>query len=233
LAATGRRFPPEDCRVLDDIAAVMTLADPRIYPLKVTRLASSYGNAISGVAAGTLCMNSRFVGPAEVPPAAGRVFQEIDRAVGNALDQDDRARDILRREIGRRKFLPGFGVIRREKDERLPALRDCLARRGRRHERRYWRLYELLVDVVRTERDLEPNISSGIAAAALDLGILPDQLGIICALIGIYLTLPNAFEGARQQPAVLQALPVDCIDYQGPPERTSPRAWNLGKDESS
>ncbi len=44
LAATGRLPDESACGMLDDIAVILTVADPRIYPLKLVRLASSFGD---------------------------------------------------------------------------------------------------------------------------------------------------------------------------------------------
>ncbi len=220
LAATGHRLPADDCRVLDDIAAVMTVADPRIWPLKATRLGSSYGNPMAGVAVGCLCMASPYVGPAQVPPAAARLFVALAAAVRGRPDP----RAALARALEQHAHLPGFGVPGRAKDERLPALRACLERRAGRHRREHWRLFEQTAELVRTSRGLEPNISAGIGAAGLDLGLAPEELGLICTLIGLGLVLPNAFEGARQRPPALQALPLRFVHYAGRSPRTSPRA---------
>jgi len=77
MASTGRRLSPEDCGVLDDIAAVMALGDPRIWPLKITRLGSCHGSMLCGIASVLLCMRSRYVGPMDVPPKAASMLQEM------------------------------------------------------------------------------------------------------------------------------------------------------------
>jgi hypothetical protein len=50
LAVGARRLPAAEREVLDDIAVAMTLADPRIWPLKMTRLVASYGGGLAGMA---------------------------------------------------------------------------------------------------------------------------------------------------------------------------------------
>ena len=54
LSILGRELPRDCYPVLDDAACALTLADPRIWPLKLTRLVASYGSTVPAIAAGVL-----------------------------------------------------------------------------------------------------------------------------------------------------------------------------------
>jgi len=54
LSILGRELPRDCYPVLDDAACSLTLADPRIWPLKLTRLVASYGSTVPAAAAGLL-----------------------------------------------------------------------------------------------------------------------------------------------------------------------------------
>ena len=59
MAAKGRRPSDEERVVLDAIAVILTSADPRIWPLKLTRLVASYGGTLAGFGAGQLAMDGK------------------------------------------------------------------------------------------------------------------------------------------------------------------------------
>ena len=82
MAVSGRRLDPGEVAMLDDIAAVLTVADPRIWPLKVGRLAASYGGALEGLAAGILSLDCLYVGGYRTTPTAARMLLELAARLG-------------------------------------------------------------------------------------------------------------------------------------------------------
>ena len=62
LALAGRRPDENERGLLEDIAVAMTVAYPRIWPLKLGRLASSYGGCLAAVAAITVCLEGAYIG---------------------------------------------------------------------------------------------------------------------------------------------------------------------------
>jgi hypothetical protein len=223
LSVSGRRLSREEAALLDDVAASWTIADPRIWPLKVTRLVSSYGRPLAGVAAGLLACDCHYVGGFEVSPAAARLLTSVREQVGDAVDDEEAVAAALARRPARRLIPDGFGVPFREHDERLPVLRDCLERRGR-AGLPYWRLLESMAAVFRRERKVEPNVGAAFAAICLDLGLASDDLGILSVALGTHMFFANAVEGARQQAAVLRCVPEEWVEYVGKEARVSPRA---------
>jgi hypothetical protein len=216
LAIMGRRLAPEECVVLDDLATVITVGDPRVWPLKLVRVASAYGGAMAGVAAGTISFAGARVGH----PAAGlaaEVLAKIGERIAAACSTGhETAEAILGDECNRlladggRPY--GFGVPFRPRDERLVMLAERVAARGRGHLA-HWRIFEQVAETIRRIRGLEPNVGLGAAAVCLDIGFTPAQIGpLITAL------------GAEQAPASLQILPRGSVNYVGPAPRSSPRA---------
>ncbi len=216
LAVAGATIAPDVVDMLDDIAAILALGEPRIWPLKLTRLGSAYGRTLPGIIVGDLCFETDYLGPLIFGPAAA-LFLEIERLP----DAPSVVADITRRMADKR--VPGFGVAFRDVDERLVALTDCVQRRGR-GDRKYWKLATELWATLRASHGLIPNVAGAAAAVLLDCGFTPAQIGPLVFSLMQSVMLANAFEGAQQAPEVLRKLPDDTIDYVGKPARTSPRA---------
>lgn len=62
LSAGLPRLSRGDVTMLDDLATVLMLCDQRIWPVKLTRLVASYGNALHGFSAGNLMHANLFIG---------------------------------------------------------------------------------------------------------------------------------------------------------------------------
>lgn len=222
LAVIGRPIEAEDLGVIDDIACVMCVADPRIWPLKMSRVLASYGGFVLGSFGANLCLEEALIGPWSCGGAA-QVLSEIASEVGPRTSDGEAVRAAVLRRVEQGERLPGFGVPLRDADERLVALRACLRRRGR-DGRPAWQLMETLSDSMRSARGLEPNIAMGLAAAALDLGVRPEHVAplMVCLLQPTFAA--NAREGAEQRSAFLRDMPREHVEYVGAPPRTSPRA---------
>lgn len=223
LALTGRRLSQEDCAVIDDLIVCATMADPRIWPLKVARILGSYGGSLPGLAAGHLAMDGAIVGPSATGAAARQLLALRRQADGRVDDLDavQRALQLLREHTPRPV---GFGVPFRPRDERLEALRRCMVARQRQHGP-YWTLLESVIAISRRgAKKFEPNYMSAIAAVGLDLGFEPE----LVATLGVIVVSPcfhaNVREATREPAAALRKLPESAVEYMGVARRTSPRA---------
>ncbi len=218
LSILGRRLPREHCEVLDDIACISTLADPRIWPLKITRLIAAYGAAMPAIAAGIANLQGAIVSPWQASEAAGTL---------EALMANVRELQVVKPAIERlfesERAVSGYGLPCRSVDERLVALRECIQRRGR-HSLPYWSLLTACAGAVGPSRRHTPNIGLGIAAAMLDMGISRAEIGPLTCALFQHMLFANAVEGAMQAPRVLRQLPDKDVAYCGAEPRVSPRA---------
>jgi hypothetical protein len=220
LAVTGQRATRVQVDVLDDVATVLSAADPRIWLFKVARLASAYGGLVSGVVCANLCVHRAPVGHLATGRAAA-LLDELAREVGHPARQDAIAAALSARLAAGR--LAGFGVAFRAEDERAIALARRLEESGR-DQLPYLSLLRAIIPEVRARRGLEPNATSYIAASMLDLGFAPEHVGPLVFAIAQHEFVANAVEGARQAPPILQRLPDEHVAYVGPAPRVSPRA---------
>jgi hypothetical protein len=221
LSILGRRVSAADCAVLDCTASCVTLADPRIWPLKMTRLVAAYGHSVAATAAGLLIEEEARIGP-WTTLKSGEVLTRFRTLLGPEPAQED-----LRREVdvylADHRFIWGFGTPFREHDERLVAYRRCLEPLGM-LDRPYFRLAAALADAVHAACGKPMNMGMAVAAVLLDLGLELHQVGPMTTALMQHMFFAHAVEAARESPAVARRLPEECIDYVGPSPRSSPRA---------
>ncbi len=227
LAVTGRRPTEEQRRVLDVIAVISTSADPHIWPLKTTRLVSSYGGVLAGYCAGQLTVEGERIGY-WVCGYAASVLVELRSAVGEWVDDPEVVARAVADLVKRRGRVTGFGVPLRKSDERMDALRAYAARTGL-DRGTHWKLQEALADHVERGRGIPRNAGIGIAAVLLDLGYEPLQISALVHFVSQNVYAANAFEAAQQQSPEMQKLGDEHIDYVGPARRQSPRALRAGR----
>lgn len=227
FALGAGRLAADDVAVLDDVATCCHVADPRIWPLKLARLAASGGRAITGHLAACVVLDGDFIG-AHAAQAAAELFvaaKDVTDASGVA------GAAALEELLARHPAPPGFGLQARREDERVLALQKCLVARGR-AERPYWSLATTLWAAARRQSGLEPNAFGAIAAACLDVGLAPSEIGALTSVLLQPSLLANAFEGARLRSPALERLPVSAIAYKGSPPRVTPRAIAARRTET-
>lgn len=222
LSVCGRRLSPECCAVLDDAAVALTLADPRIWPLKLTRLVAAYGSTVAAAAAGLTMLEGAQIGP-WTSGAAAVVLVELDALIGDRGGDEAFVREAVLAYVKDRKFLWGFGTPYRSEDERLVAFRRSLEAHGR-HRLRHFALLEAVAKTLRELRGWEVNIGAGFAAACLDMGLEPNEIAPLTTSLMQHMFFSNAVEGARQAAECLRKLPDELVSYRGAKHRTSPRA---------
>lgn len=221
LLAVGIPIDRDDARAVVTICAQAVLnPDPRIPPMKLVRLGAAYGSAQSALAIGMAGMQGSYVGMSAIADSA-RFLHGIAADVG--WTASDEAIDAALQERKRQRVdIFGFGVPGRPADERFLWIRgklDAVVPGAR----PWWTLFQRVGE--RLSRDgRNPNVSGAIAAALLELGCSPDEVGALACLFTLPPLLGNAYEGAQQRPTALQRLPDATVEYVGPPPRESPRA---------
>jgi hypothetical protein len=206
---------------------ITAVADPRIWPLKITRLVGSYGRTLPAFAAGHVSVEGLTIGMWQSGATAALLLRLATASGG--VDEGSFA-GVARSLLEEHKRLPGYGVYFRQsapgelqRDERVDALRHRLAVRGR-TELPYWTLFERFNAIVRTERAMNPNIAAAAAAALLDMGFSPHQISALAFFTNGTTFVANAVEAAEQESECLQSLPADAIEWRGRAPRQSPRA---------
>ncbi|NEP23125.1 hypothetical protein [Moorena sp. SIO3I6] len=227
LSISKHSLQADDIDMLNDIAAVMTIADPHIWPLKISRMAAGYGSFLQGVAAGLVSVQEMFIGPATCNTTA-QMLVEFGEKLGDTFSPSQ-VESLLRiyctKQEGHSGYqgLPkGFGIPFKDFDDRLVVLESCVQKRNK-HNHRFWRLLLAIKEVSAQKFSMVPNIYLGSPAVLLDLGFrAEDASALIVSLIHATFT-SNAIEAVREPQPVLRELPGEFIEYVGREDRVSPR----------
>ncbi len=222
LALLQRRLTTEERCLLDVMSLILTAADPRIWPLKVARLAAGFGAPEAGLAAANLCLIGSKLGPDTVHRTAAFLL-EVQNAAGPLPHDEESLTAAALLTMKSHRMVPGFGVPGRSFDQRLRVLDAHLAA-VHRTDLPFHQIKEAVVRAAKTHiPKAPPNVSLGLAASCLDMGFRPEDMGPLAHLLAMNAELANAVEGARNPASELQCLPDKAIRYVGPAPRTSPR----------
>jgi hypothetical protein len=221
LAAGGPELDACCSAVWNDLAVAATIADPRIWPLKIARLGAAYGTRLSGLAAAELFTAGARVGAGATGQCADQLVA-LRNELGASLEDPAAIEAALESRARRRERFLGFGVPQREYDERVVAILPRLEAFGR-LELPYWRLLESIG--ARMERRRAPlNIAGVMAAVGLDMGAPPPVVEALAVAASLAPLIGNAWESAEQRADALRRIPDEWIEDRSAPPRESPRA---------
>lgn len=221
LSVGHRRLTPNETSAIDQAAVCASSAEPRIWPLKIVRLASSYGSVVPAIVAGILASDRGFVGWYQIAQSTAFLGRAAAKFGTRPPERSELEAWVDQERDDGQRFA-GFGVAFRDRDERADALAVQLAKLGR-DNLQHWVLAREL-DRVLSSRGLPINMGAACAAVLLDIGFAPAQAEAMALYLIFSNYLGNAVEGATQAPDVLRKLPQGLIEDNSPPPRRSPRA---------
>jgi hypothetical protein len=227
LSIVGRRLNENERLMLDDLAVVANVADPRIWPLKLVRVVAAFGGRFAAMAAATVCLEGAQIAEASAGRAADILVELHHALLAEGTDPWSADEWVFEKHcrswLAERSRPVGFHVPFRPRDERVDLLAERVAARGR-SELNYWRLFAKVTEAFFRIGNMRPNIMPAAGAVCLDMGFTPRQIGPLMMAIGSSAYWANAVEGAEQSPVCLQMLPETCLRYVGRAPRRSPRA---------
>ncbi len=218
--ALGTRLPDDDDREAWRIVTVCLLSpDARVWPVKLCRLLSSWGDPVVGFYGAQLVTASRIMGPGATAGCAAAVAAVRAAAPDGDVDLVAAALDAVLARTGGR--LQGFGVPFRAEDERWLAMQRFVAGTAL-AERPHWRLVAPIVAAMARRSPARPNMVLGMSALLLDAGVPPERCGLAAAVCMTPVFGGHAVEAAELDGAALFELPADAVDYRGVPPRARP-----------
>jgi hypothetical protein len=216
LGITGRRLTEQEREMLNDLSVASAVGDPRIWPLKAIRVATSYGSHIAGLSVMNLCLDDAVIGHLTVKQTTQFLLDFQNEVLTIGFDQ------AIKDLIASNKRISGFGVPFRDEDERLVTVKKRVIFH-KRDTLPYWTLSVKLANAIKEAKGLKCNVGLAFAALHLDMGFTPMQAGLLTICAGQIDYMANVAEGAQQSHKLLQNLPDECIEYVGPETRKSPR----------
>lgn len=224
LLCLGFGMPPLDAdgrEVLRCIALCGTSPDARVWPLKMTRILSSYGNSFAGFFGAQLANFSDRMGPGTASHAAASLRWLRDRLP--AEPTLDEVRAAVAEHLATRGRIAGFGVPFRQQDERLLGMYRLLAGHPAR-QGAAWRLHLQVVEAMRALEQLEPNIVIAFASLLADLGLPAERTGLFISMMMSPTFAAHAVEASLPEGALLRELAAEHLEDGSRPPRRSPRA---------
>jgi hypothetical protein len=211
MAAVGVRDLSPAHREVQRLIAICTLSpDARVWPLKLTRLIASHGDAAMGYFGAQLVSTSKFMGPGAGAHAA-KALCAIAAEVGDDPSDEAVARAVKAWLARTGERFAGFGVPFRDDDERRVTLLR-LAQGGPLERGRYWRLHKQVVAAMTPAR---PNCVITFVAMLLDVGVEPEQCGLMIATAMAHVFLAHAIESSRSRDPRAQNLAPEWVEYHG------------------
>jgi hypothetical protein len=221
FALTGRELEGHNEALLNDISVVISaVGDPRIWPLKITRIASCYGNFQAGCISSLLSQRNGLFG-FEIFEKAAILHEGIYRDTSYLNDLETGASYLD--ELVKTKSLLGFGVPFREIDERLTQT-ELIAQKRDMEKGIHWKAYKKLKEYIVANHGIQPNSISPLCALLLDMQFTPHEIGALVYALQATDLIPNAFEGAHANELFYREVPWDFINLKEPAEiKKSPR----------
>lgn len=213
---TGRRFTPEQVKLLHGIWVTTSYPDTRIWNNRVAGLA---GNARStpvlGITAALAVSEANIYGG--LPGVRAIDFL---RRVGIAVTAGREILDMVEEELATRKIVFGFGRPIDSRDERLAWLTDIAKTLGLgegRHFRLAFEIERILLDMGKP--NLLMNYAGMTAALGADLGLTPREFHLFRVPMFLAGMPPCWVEAAEKPEGTLFPTPCDDIAYEGVPTR--------------
>lgn len=218
LAAFGvPQLSDLDREALRLASLVLISPDARVWPLKLCRLLSSYGSPLVGTFAAQLVLKTQMLGPITIGAAAAGLIAFRARIQAGMPARESLT--VWKTACNGR--IPGFGVPFRAQDERLVALRGFVGPAGL-ASRPFWQTNEQLFALTEDGPEV-PNIALGLAGLLLDVGISPENTGLVAAQLMAPVYVAHALEASQTDRHILPHLPPSAVNYRGIPPR------NLGE----
>lgn len=214
---TGRRYTPEQVRLLHGIWVLTSYPDARIWNNRVAALAgSSRSTPALGLAAALAVSEARIYG-------GGPGLRAIDffLRAGKALAAGNELRDFITQEL-KSRYIYGYGRPIDSCDERLPWLatlaKELNLDRGR-HFRMAFEVEAILLETGKT--NLRMNYAGMTAALGADLGFTPREFHLFRFPMFLAGMPPCWLEAAEKPEGTLFPTPCAAIAYEG----VGQRAW--------
>lgn len=213
----GRQFAPNQIRFLQDLWAITSYPDARLWNNRVAALAgSARSTSTLAFAAGCAVTEAQLYGQQPVTMCADFLVRAAAaREAGKGISQ------IIADEIATYKYIKGYGrpMATMDRDERYAPFMAALARAGMQPGKYLQLALEVEECLIAENKPLRANYAAYISSGALDCGLSVPELS--CYLYAFLLAgmPPGYLEALRRPEGATFALKCEQINYTGPAAR--------------
>lgn len=213
---TGRRFTPQQVRLLHGIWVITSYPDPRLWNNRVAALAgSARSSPVLGITAALAVSEANIYGG--LPGV--RAIDFFLRA-GKSLDSGMSAHEIVTQELAEHQVIFGYGRPINSCDERLPWLAGLAKEQGLDqgiHFRLAFEVEKILLGMGKPS--LRMNYAGMTSALGADLGLTPREFHIFRVPMFLAGMPPCWVEAAEKPEGTLFPTPCGDIAYEGVAQR--------------
>ena len=212
---TGRRFTPEQLKVLNAIWVYCSFPDPRIWPNRVAALAgTARSTGTLGIGSATAVSEATIYGGKALKMAIDFMIR-TKKMMGDGFILSD----LLNNKI----FFYGYGRPILQIDERIPHLMKLLKNFNMDHGEYVLLAFEIEKTLLERKNKLRLNYGGLIAAVAADMGFTPKEFHLYCIFLFTTGMTPCFIEAIEKKEGTLFPLRCNCIFYEAGVVR---RSWN-------
>ncbi len=216
---TGRRFTPQQVRLLHTIWVLTSYPDARIWNNRVAALAgSARSTPAQGIAAALAVSEARIYG-------GGPGLRAIDffLRAQKAISSGQNLRNFIETEL-KSNYIYGYGRPIDSCDERLPWLAGIAEEQGLNRGTHFQMAFEvekILFDMGKS--NLRMNYAGMTASLCADMGLSPREFHIFRIPMFLAGMPPCWIEASEKPEGTLFPTPCDAITYEGVEKRPWPR----------
>jgi len=214
---TGRRFTPQQVKLLHGIWVITSYPDARIWNNRVAALAgSARSSPVLGLTAALSISEANIYGGLPGVRAID-FFQRAHKVLESGMS----TREIVEQELAEHQYIFGFGRPINSCDERLPWLAGLAKEHGLDHGPHFKLAFEvekILLDMGKL--NLRMNYAGMTGALCADLGLSPREFHLLRVPMFLAGMPPCWIEASGKPEGTLFPARCDNIAYEGLPART-------------
>lgn len=216
LSLGGPELTAFQCEALDAMTSSATAADPRIWPLKVTRVAGAYGGMWSALCSTFIMGDGSSVGCNPCGPAAV-CFQRIQELLEEQGEDTDIAGVLEQVRLEQGGRWAGFGVPGRAEDERFLAVNEWFEQHcPENYPTTYWNVLQRMRPIMIDSYALQLNLVTCVTALLLDMGFDASQVVVMAFFTVMPCYIANAYEATSEPESMLpQRMIPSAVRYVG------------------
>lgn len=207
---TGRRFTPEQLKVLSAILTYSSFPDPRIWPNRVAALAGTVRSTANlGISSATAVSEATIYGGKAIVMAANFILNTM-----KLVDEGEDLLSTITPALNEHHYFYSYGRPVVQTDERILHFMKKLKSVDMDQGKHVLLAFEIEENLLKIKIKLHINYTGLITAVAADMGFTPRQFYLFCVPMFIAGMMPCAIDAEKQREGVFFPLRCSSIAYE-------------------